>query len=41
MADRNVSSLAVVVDDDGKAFGIIAESDLVRSICTMTKAAAT
>ncbi len=33
LADRNVSSLAVV-DDDGKAFGIITERDLARRICT-------
>ena len=36
MADRNVSSLAVV-DDDGKAIGIITERDLVRRICTTSK----
>ena len=33
MTDRNVSSLAVV-DDYGKAFGIITERDLARRICT-------
>src|SRR5919108_4572696 len=36
MADRNVSSLAVV-DDDGKAIGIITERDLARRICTTSK----
>jgi CBS domain-containing protein len=36
MADRNVSSLAVV-DDDGKAFGIVTERDLARRICTTNK----
>ncbi len=36
MAERNVSSLAVV-DDDGKAFGIVTERDLARRICTTNK----
>ena len=33
MADKNVSSLAVI-DDNGKAAGIITERDLVRKVCT-------
>jgi signal-transduction protein with cAMP-binding, CBS, and nucleotidyltransferase domain len=33
MADKNVSSL-VVLDDDGKAVGILTERDLVRRVCT-------
>lgn len=33
MSDRNVSSL-VVLDDNGRAIGIITERDLVRRICT-------
>jgi signal-transduction protein with cAMP-binding, CBS, and nucleotidyltransferase domain len=33
MSDRNVSSL-VVLDDNGKAIGIITERDLVRRVCT-------
>lgn len=33
MADRNVSSL-VVLDDNGKALGIVTERDLARSVCT-------
>lgn len=33
MADKNVSSLAVI-DDDGKAAGIVTERDLVRRVCT-------
>lgn len=36
MVDRNVGSLAVV-DDDGKAFGILTERDLARRICTTNK----
>lgn len=36
MADRNVGSL-VVVDDDGKAFGILTERDLARRICTTNR----
>lgn len=36
MADRNVSSLAVV-DDEGKAIGIVTERDLARRICTTNK----
>jgi len=36
MANRNVSSLAVV-DDDCKAFGIVTERDLARRICTTNK----
>src|SRR5215207_3293745 len=36
MADRNVSSLAVV-DDDGKAIGIVTERDLARRICTTNR----
>jgi signal-transduction protein with cAMP-binding, CBS, and nucleotidyltransferase domain len=33
MSDRNVSSL-VVLDDNGRAIGIITERDLVRRVCT-------
>jgi CBS domain-containing protein len=33
MVDKNVSSL-VVLDDDGKAVGILTERDLVRRVCT-------
>lgn len=33
MSDKNVSSL-VVLDDNGKAIGIISERDLVRRVCT-------
>ena len=33
MSDRNVSSL-VVLDDNGRAVGIITERDLVRRVCT-------
>jgi CBS domain-containing protein len=33
MANKNVSSL-VVLDDDGKAVGILTERDLVRRVCT-------
>jgi CBS domain-containing protein len=33
MADKNVSSL-VVLDNDGKAVGILTERDLVRRVCT-------
>lgn len=33
MLDRNVSSL-VVLDDNGRAIGIITERDLVRRVCT-------
>jgi signal-transduction protein with cAMP-binding, CBS, and nucleotidyltransferase domain len=33
MTDKNVSSLAVI-DDNGKAVGIITERDLVRKVCT-------
>ena len=33
MSDRNVSSL-VVLDDSGRAIGIITERDLVRRVCT-------
>lgn len=36
MANRNVSSLAVL-DDSGKALGILTERDLVRRICTTEK----
>lgn len=36
MADRNVSSLAVV-DDEGKAIAIVTERDLARRICTTNK----
>lgn len=36
MADRNVSSLAVV-DDEGKAIGIVTERDLARRICTTNR----
>lgn len=36
MAERNVSSLAVV-DDYGKASGIVTERDLVRRICITDK----
>jgi CBS domain-containing protein len=32
MTNKNISSLAVV-DDDGKAFGIVTERDLARRIC--------
>ena len=34
MADKNVSSLVVLDDDDGKAVGILTERDLVRRVCT-------
>ena len=35
MADKNVSSLVVLDDDDGKAIGILTERDLVRRrVCT-------
>lgn len=33
MADRNVGSLAVL-DDEGKALGIVTERDLARRVCT-------
>ena len=33
MSDKNVSSL-VVLDDNGRAIGIITERDLVRHVCT-------
>lgn len=33
MSDKNVSSL-VVLDDNGRAIGIISERDLVRRVCT-------
>ena len=33
MSDKNVSSL-VVLDDNGRAIGIISERDLVRLVCT-------
>ena len=33
MSDRNISSL-VVLDDNGRAIGIITERDLVRRVCT-------
>src|ERR671923_2201224 len=34
MANKNVSSLVVLDDDDGKAVGILTERDLVRRVCT-------
>jgi signal-transduction protein with cAMP-binding, CBS, and nucleotidyltransferase domain len=35
MADKNVSSLVVLDDDDdGKAVGILTERDLVKRVCT-------
>jgi signal-transduction protein with cAMP-binding, CBS, and nucleotidyltransferase domain len=36
MTNKNVSSL-VVLDDDGKALGIVTERDLARRICTTDK----
>lgn len=33
MSDKNVSSL-VVLDDNGRAIGIVTERDLVRRVCT-------
>lgn len=40
MADSNVSSLAVL-DDGGKALGILTERDLARRICTADKKSST
>jgi signal-transduction protein with cAMP-binding, CBS, and nucleotidyltransferase domain len=34
MADKNVSSLVVLDNDDGKAVRILTERDLVRRVCT-------
>jgi CBS domain-containing protein len=36
MADKNVGSLAVL-DDSGKALGIVTERDLARRVCTTGK----
>jgi signal-transduction protein with cAMP-binding, CBS, and nucleotidyltransferase domain len=36
MADKNVGSL-VVLDDSGKALGIVTERDLARRVCTTDK----